>query len=104
MVCTTENAADAFLLPEFQVRAGTHAILRLEFESSVASSSSILYQTKSNPTYTRRQQLHYQTHIGLNELEVEIIDPEFTGRLLFRPAQEIGTFLISALEVRLLAN
>ncbi|MEO6709228.1 MAG: hypothetical protein ABI054_13280, partial [Planctomycetota bacterium] len=104
VACETQNLADTFLLPAFPVRGGTHPIVRLEFESSVASSASILFQTRTDATYTRRRQLQYEIHIGLNELYVEIIDPEFAGRILLRPAREVGTFLISALEARLVAN
>jgi hypothetical protein len=104
VACVTVDMAETFLLPEFSVRAGMHPIVRLEFESSVASSTHLFFQTRTDPTYTRRRQMQNETHIGLNDLYIEIVEPEFAGRVMFRPAHEVGTFLIRALEVRLVPN
>ena len=76
----------------------------LEFESSVASSASLFFQTRGDPTYSRRRQLQFETHIGRNELYAEIVEPDFSGRLMFRPAQEVGTFEVRAFEVRFAAD
>ncbi len=104
VVCSSDTLSDTFLLPPFAGRAGMHPIVHLEFDSSVASESSFFFQTKSDQSYSRKRQMQYETHIGRNELFVEILEPELVGRLMFRPAQEPGTFLISALEVRYVAD
>lgn len=104
LACTLNSAAGGFLLPEFKLRPGTHAVVRLEFESPIAAGASVLFQTRTEPNYHRRRQLHFDVHQGSNVLHVELIDPGLTGKLLFRPANEAGTFLLRALEVRLVGN
>ncbi|HUR29384.1 MAG TPA: hypothetical protein VM509_14440 [Planctomycetota bacterium] len=104
VACSTVAMSDTFLLPEFVVREGRHPIVRIEFESSVASTTSLFFQTRVDTTFSRRRQLLNDTHIGLNDLYIEIVDPDFAGRLMFRPAQEVGTFLIKTLEVRLVPD
>ena len=104
VACKLDSAAGGFLLPEFKLRGGAHAILHLEFESPIAAGASFLFRTKSDPNYSRKRQLLFDVHQGTNVLNVELIDPELSGPLLFRPASEPGTFLVSALEVRLVSD
>lgn len=104
VVCSSSSAADTFLLPAFTKRPGTRPVVRLVFESSVASSAGLFFQTRADPSYSRRRQLQFETHIGTNECIGEIVDPDFSGRLMFRPAQEVGTFEVRLLEVRLVPD
>ncbi|MEO6709226.1 MAG: hypothetical protein ABI054_13270 [Planctomycetota bacterium] len=104
VACKQNSAAGGFLLPEVRLRAGMHPILRLEFESPISSTASVLYQTRSDLNFSRKRQLHYEIRQGTNLLFVEILEPELAGAILLRPANEPGTFLVSGLEARLVPD
>jgi hypothetical protein len=104
VACQMEHGGATVRLPEFQVRAAQRAIVRLEFESPISGSAVIFFQTRAQPSFSRSRQYQHEIHAGVNELYVELIDPDFNGKLLFKPSGEAGTFLIRALEARLVSR
>ncbi len=104
LVCRQETQAGGFLLPAFQLRDGVHAIVRIEFESPIATKSSFLFQTSAERSFHRKRQVRYDVSAGLNTLYVEILEQDLAGPLLFRPGTEPGMFKLHALEVRLVSN
>lgn len=104
LICMQDTPSGGFLLPQFQLRPGMHAIVRLEFDSPRASKMSLLFQTNADPSFHRKRQLRYDVVQGPNTLYVEILDQDLAGPLLFRPATEPGAIQFRGLEVRLVAN
>jgi hypothetical protein len=82
------------------VRAGLVPVLRLDLEGPIATGVDLLYQTRAITTFQREQRVHLQVAEGRNTLYLEIVDPEFNGRLLLRPGAELGTYLLRSVEVR----
>ena len=101
IACQMQSDAATLRLPQFQVSEGTRAIVRLELESPIASTTNVFYQTRAEPSFSRSRQYQYEIHQGLNEIFVEVVDPDFNGKLLLKPSREAGTFLIKSLEARL---
>lgn len=104
IACNMKTEAGTVRLPAFEAPPDARAIVRLELESPIASTASVFFQTHAAPTFNRARQYQYEIHQGLNELFIEVVDPDFNGKLLLRPSRESGTFLISALEARLVAR
>jgi len=104
VACQMQSDAATLRLPVFEVAEGKRAIVRLELESPIASTSNVFFQTRAEPSFSRSRQYQYEIHQGLNEIFVEVVDPDFNGKLLLKPSREAGTFLIRSLEARLVAR
>jgi hypothetical protein len=88
------------LLPEFRPPEEHNPVLRLDVTSPAQTELQIFYQTHEAPSYKPTRQYKLALAAGRNELYLEVLDPDFTGRLLVRPGLVAGRYLLHALEVR----
>lgn len=96
----TRSASDALLLPRFDAPEVGRAILHLKLTSARATKLDLLYKTRVDPTFSRKQCYQVELRSGDNDVYVELGADGLLGDVLMRPGREPGRFVIRALEIR----
>lgn len=96
----TRLASDALLLPRFDAPEVGRAILHLKVTSARAAKLDLLYKTRVDPTFSRKQCYQVELRAGDNDVYVEFAADGLLGDMLMRPGREPGRFVIHALEIR----
>jgi hypothetical protein len=94
------SPADKLLLPEASVEAHEFPCFRIELSSPAATSLSLWYTTREQPEYRQRNVFRLAVPAGRSEHRVWLPVPGVAGRLLVRPGEAPGRYLVHALELR----
>lgn len=95
------QASDELLeLPAMDYPPGANLLARLELESSVAASLSLLYRTVHDPELDSTRQVGSPVESGRQVLFLELPAEPFAGRLALRFGPPSGRWELIALEIR----
>jgi hypothetical protein len=90
----------AIALPRLAVTGQTPLKVRLQFVSPGPTLLQLFYDTKAHPDYwDESHSVRKPTAQGENNITVEILDPNFGGRIRFDPGDLTGEYVIKRIEV-----